>query len=183
MTSTVAPEAAKKGRPTPSRKEAEAANRRPLVVNDRRAAAKAARAKERAVRDREYQAMRSGDTAHLPVRDRGPVRQYVRDYVDARWSLGEYFLIIAVVLLVLGILAGGSAALTIAATFGIYVLAIFVVVDTFLMWRSLKRRITAKFGADRLERGLAMYAISRTLQFRRWRLPRPTQAKHGVYPD
>lgn len=182
-TSASSAEAAKKGRPTLSRKEAEAANRRPLVVTDRRAAGKAARAKDREVRDREYQALRSGDTAHLPLRDRGPVRQYIRDYVDARWSLGEYFLIVAVVLLVISILSGSNNLLMVISTLGIYLLAIFVLVDTYLMWRSVKRRLIAKFGEDRMERGLAMYAVSRTLQFRRWRLPRPTQARHGVYPD
>ncbi|MCB2777002.1 DUF3043 domain-containing protein, partial [Listeria monocytogenes] len=48
-----------KGRPPPSRKEAEAANKRPLVPTDRKAAAKDARTKARIQRDLEYKAMQT----------------------------------------------------------------------------------------------------------------------------
>ena len=86
-----------KGRPTPTRKEAEAANKRPLVVDDRRSAAKRDRSQVKAQRDLEYQAMLSGDDRHMPARDRGPVKRFARDYVDSRLNIGSYFLPVALV--------------------------------------------------------------------------------------
>ena len=81
-----------KNRPTPKRKDQEAARKRPLVQNDRKAAKAADRAARRAEGQKVRQAMVTGDDRHLPPRDKGPVRRYARDVVDARWSLGELLL-------------------------------------------------------------------------------------------
>ncbi|SFK02781.1 DUF3043 domain-containing protein [Cellulomonas sp. KH9] len=171
-----------KGRPTPKRKEAEARNKRPLVPTDRRAAAREARARNRAQRDLEYQAMRSGDERHMPARDRGPVRRYVRDSVDSRWNLGEFFLPLAAVFLVLQFVTARSAPVVAFATLLLlYVYIIASMVDAWLMWRGLKKRLVAKFGADKLPRGLAMYAVLRAFQVRPSRLPKPL-VKHGQRP-
>jgi hypothetical protein len=78
-----------KGRPTPESCEQEAARKRPLVPNDRKEAAKQARAKQAEARDRARVGMAAGDDRYLPTRDRGPQKKYVRDYVDARFSIGE----------------------------------------------------------------------------------------------
>ena len=111
----------RKGRPTPKRKEAEAANKRPLVPVDRKSAAKAAREAQRERREREYKAMQTGDERYLPARDRGPVRRYVRDYVDARYSLGEFFLPIAAVCLVIQLsFAQVNASVSLIALFALY---------------------------------------------------------------
>jgi len=80
---------ARKGRPTPKRREAEQARRRPLVP-DGRGDRKALKAQAKVRREREYQAMITGDDRNLPPRDKGPVRRWVRDYVDARHNAGEY---------------------------------------------------------------------------------------------
>jgi hypothetical protein len=42
-----------------------------------------------------------GDQSALPARDRGPVKKFVRDYIDSRRSLGEYFLPLMVIVLLL----------------------------------------------------------------------------------
>ncbi|MBI9114266.1 DUF3043 domain-containing protein [Sanguibacter sp. YZGR15] len=173
--------AAGKGHPTPKRKEAQAANKRPLVPDDRRAAAKAARAKARAEREREYQAMQTGDEKNLPYRDRGPVRRYVRNYVDARWNVGEFFLFLALGFLVVTLFAGQAPVLALVALVALYVVVLVAIVDAFVLWRLLKKRLVAKFGEDALGRGLAMYAVMRAFQIRRARLPKP-QVKHGEYP-
>ena len=170
-----------KGRPTPTRKQSQAANKRPLVPDDRRAAAKADREKKRAVRDREYQAMQSGDEKNLPYRDRGPVRRYIRDYVDARWNVGEYFLFLAMAFLVITLFAGRAPELAVYATIALYVVVLVAIVDGFVMWRMLKKRLVAKFGDEQLVRGTTMYAVMRAFQIRRARLPKP-QVKHGQYP-
>ncbi|MCC2313253.1 DUF3043 domain-containing protein [Cellulomonas xiejunii] len=171
-----------KGRPTPKRKEAEARNKRPLVPADRRAAAREARAKARVQRDLEYQAMRNGDERHMPARDRGPVRRYVRDSIDARWNLGEFFLPFAAFCLVLQLVTAISAPLV--AEISLVVLYAYIVTamfDVAMMWRGLKKRLVAKFGAEALPRGLAMYAVMRAFQLRPMRLPKP-RVQHGQHP-
>jgi hypothetical protein len=170
-----------KGRPTPKRREAEAANKRPLVPTDRKEAARAARAAARAERDRQYRAMQTGDERFLPARDRGPVRRYIRDSVDARWSLGEFFLPIALVFVVLTVVFAQNLAVSGIIMILLYATVLVTILDAFLMWRRLKKRIAAKFGPDALERGMGMYAAMRVFQLRRGRLPRP-QVKHGEHP-
>lgn len=172
-----------KGRPTPKRKVAEAANRRPLVPNDRKAAAKEAKAAQRVERDRQYAAMQTGDERYLPAKDKGPVRRYVRQYVDARWSLGELFLPVAIVMLLLNmLLTSVSPELAFLGLVVLYLFIIAMVVDVVIMWRRLRKKLTAKFGDDAIQRGLMMYAVTRVFQIRRARLPKP-QVKHGEYPE
>ena len=140
-----------KNRPTPRRRDQEAARRQPLVPADR----KRARQQERARRSEQLaltrQAMVTGDEKHLPPRDKGPVRRYIRDYVDARWNLAEFMLPVMVVVLAFSFLRIDAVlALVTMATYGIILVA---VLDTFLMWRRCKRLLVAKFGADQLGRG------------------------------
>ncbi len=172
-----------KGRPTPTRKEAESRNKRPLVPQDRRVAAKEARAQQRVQRDLEYQAMRTGDEKHMPLRDKGPVRRYVRDSVDARWNLGEFFLPLAAVFLVLQFVTASTAQLVaFGSLVALYIYILAAVGDAWLMWRRLRKRLVAKFGEDALPpRGLAMYAVLRAFQVRPSRLPKP-MVKHGQHP-
>ncbi|CAM5780046.1 DUF3043 domain-containing protein [Cellulomonas persica] len=174
-------EDSRKGRPTPKRKEAEAANKRPLVPADRQNAAKAARQAQKEQRDREYKAMQSGDERHMPARDRGPLKRYVRDYVDARFNLGEFFLPIAAVCLVIQLsFAQANALVSVIALFLLYLYVIAAIIDGAVLWFRLKRRIVAKFGA--VPRGTLMYAVMRAFQLRRSRLPKP-QVKRRAYPE
>lgn len=175
-----------KGHATPKRKTAEAANKRPLVPADRKAAAKSGRVAARAQRDREYQAMQTGDEKHLPAKDKGPLRRYVRDYVDARWNLGEFFLPVAMVFVLASFFFGRnqtaeSQAGSLVVLSSLYAVVLVTIIDAFIMWRRLKKKLLAKFGADSFLKGLAMYAVMRAFQIRRARLPKP-QVKHGEYP-
>ena len=72
----------KKGRPTPKRKDAEAARIHPLVPKDRKEAKRAARAARNARFDAEQRALVTGEEKYLPARDKGAARRFVRDYVD-----------------------------------------------------------------------------------------------------
>ncbi len=170
----------RKGRPTPKRSVAQAANKRPLVPNDRRAARQQAKAKLREQRNREYQAMLNGDETHMPARDRGPVKRYVRDHVDARWNLGEFFLPVAFVFILINLFATQLPDLAILVLLALYLVVLVTIVDAVVMWLGLKKRLVAKFGE--VPRGTAMYAVMRAFQLRRSRLPRPTSKKHGNYP-
>ena len=89
-----------KGRPTPKRKDAQAQNLRPLVPKDREASRKAAKARMRERENAEYDAMQKGDINHMPKSERLPWRIYIRDYVDARFNLGEFFIPVAFVILI-----------------------------------------------------------------------------------
>ena len=162
-----------KGRPTPSRSQAQARNRRPLVPADRKAARRAARESMREERARMQQALLTGDERHLPLRDKGPQRRLARDVVDARRNVGEHFLLIALLALVLSFVAPaiGSRSLLLASTVLIYLTLAAVVVDSVLLSRRVKRAAVARFGEA--ERGLGGYAVSRALQVRRLRRPVP----------
>ncbi|GAA4986188.1 DUF3043 domain-containing protein [Kineococcus glutinatus] len=170
-----------KGRPTPSRSEAQARNRRPLVPADRKAARTAARQALREERARMQQALLTGDERHLPARDRGPRKRLARDVVDARHNLGEWFLVVALISLVLSSVtqAFGSLVLVWATTGLIYLMLAAVVVDSVLLSRRIKRAEVERFGDA--ERGVASYGVMRALQVRRLRRPVP-QVKRGEQP-
>ncbi len=169
-----------KNRPTPKRKDQEALRKRPLVETDRKSARNTDRAKRREAQLLQRQAMVTGDDAHLPARDKGPVRRYIRDAVDARWNLGEFMLPVMVVVLALSFVK--TAWVFALVTIGVYGLILVAAIDSFLMWRRLKKRLVAKFGEGEVGRGLAMYAVMRGFQIRRSRMPRP-MVQRGQSPD
>ncbi|MCG2622217.1 DUF3043 domain-containing protein [Arthrobacter sp. I2-34] len=166
-----------KGTPTPRRKDQEAARRRPLVPQDRKAAQVANRDAVRAERIRMREAMNTGDERYLPLRDKGPQKKYVRDFVDARWVLGEFLIVFALVFVVLSFIR--NIQLQSIILVGFWVLLAVVAVDAFILARQLKKRLTAKFG--QVERGAVWYGVMRGLQLRKLRLPKP-QVKRGQYP-
>ena len=167
-------EAAKKGRPTPSRKEAESKRKvstlAPAIGKEAKKRDKAL-ARERRVAARE--AYLRGDENALPLRDRGPVRRFVRDEVDGRRSIGEYFLpIIFVVLLLTMVLPREKQLIPVLL---MYTVLLFAVVDGFFLSRKLKKQIIEKF-PDANTKGLGMYGWLRSTQMRRLRAPKPSAA-------
>jgi Protein of unknown function (DUF3043) len=168
-----------KNRPTPKRRDQEAARKRPLVETDRKAARERDKLARREGLARQRQAMVTGDDTHLPARDKGPVRRHIRDYVDARWNLGEFLLPVMIVVLAISFMRVPWAFAVVSI--GVYGLLVAAAIDSFLMWRRLRTRLVAKFGADHVGRGLGMYAAMRGFQMRRMRMPRPL-VKRGAYP-
>jgi Protein of unknown function (DUF3043) len=167
-----------KNRPTPKRSVAQAANKRPLVPTDRKVAGKSSREQVRSQRNQQRAAMLSGDERHLPARDQGPEKRFIRDYVDARYSVGEFLLpVVAVVFLATITRLPIAVFITTIIVYGV-ILA--VLADSLLLRRRLTKAMKAKFGAA--PRGLGFYAVTRTLQIRRWRMPRP-QVGRGDYPS
>ena len=165
-----------KNRPTPSRRDQESANKRPLVPKDRKAAAGQSRDASRLARTKQRAALLSGDESALPARDKGPIRRYIRDSVDSRWNIGEFMLPIMFVVLALtflpAIFKSTASWATLLVFTMVYGLVIAGAMDAFLMWRRIKSSIFAKFG-QAPPRGSAMYAVMRAFQMRRSRLPRP----------
>jgi hypothetical protein len=81
-----------KGRPTRKRKEAQVkpgASLTPALTKEQK---KAQRAELKVKRLAQRDAFMRGDESALPARDRGPVRRFVRNCVDSRLNIGEYFL-------------------------------------------------------------------------------------------
>ncbi len=174
-----------KNRPTPKRKDQEAARRQPLVVADRKQAKQLDKARRNEQLAKTRQAMISGDDAGLPTRDKGPVRRYMRDYIDARWNLAEFMLPVMLIVLALSFVrpGGAASALLFLVTILTYSVLLVAIGDTLWMHRSLKKRVRAKFGDDAASaKGNGMYAAMRAFQMRRSRMPRP-QVKRGQYPS
>jgi hypothetical protein len=169
--------AAGKGRPTPSRKEREAARKRPLVPNDRKEAAKAHRAKMNEARERARLGMAAGEERYLPQRDRGPQKKFVRDYVDARWSLGEFMIPVMFAVIVLSFVP----TLDIYAILALWAFFLVAIIDSTILGWLVTRALARKYGADRVEK-VRWYAAMRSLQLRVLRLPKP-QVKRGEFPS
>ncbi|CAN5422995.1 hypothetical protein BH09ACT4_BH09ACT4_00380 [soil metagenome] len=167
-----------KGHATPSRKEQEAARKRPLVPTDRREAARASRSQQAVARERARVGMAAGEEKYLPLRDKGPQKRYVRDYIDARTSLGEVML----PLLVVAILASFFDAIAAYVFIGIWAIFAVLIAEAIVVGFILRRKLAEKFGAGRVERGVTWYATMRMVQMRVLRLPKP-QVKRGNYPS
>lgn len=173
-----------KGRPTRTRKEAEAARRRPLVVTDRKEARRRDRERASQQRAESQQALMTGDEAKMPLQHRGADRRLVRDLVDSRHNLAEYFFPVALVFMVVALVlplinqnlySTVSFAMIIVLWGGIAL----CVIDSFRLRRRLRARLTERYGE--VGSGLVGYGIMRAIQIRRFRLPRP-QIKHGEQP-
>lgn len=158
-----------KGRPTPRRRDAEAANRRPLVV-DRKAMTADQKAKARSERTRVRDAMMAGDEKYLPARDKGPERRFLRDAVDVRRNVGELLLPIMLAVLALSLLPfEQTRAWSFLAAYG---LMLYAVLDCWRLWRRTKKRFVAEFRHDP-PKGSAWYVVLRSFQMRMSRVPRP----------
>ena len=179
-----------KGRATPKRKDAQARRLHPIVPADRKAARREARAKRDEAWERQRRAMITGDERYLPARDKGPIRRYIRNYIDARYSIGELFMPSAILLLLITVgfsAIRGSQAPNLLAFYimvGIYLLFFAAIFDALICWRLVRRRLYAKFGEERV-RGEGMiiwYVFARCMNLRRWRQPAPQVARRE-YPS
>lgn len=126
----------------------------------------------------------TGDEAHLPAQHRGPERRYVRDAVDSRHNLAEYFFPIALVLMVVALVVPFIAPSTYALMSTIMLVVLWggialCVLDAFRIRRLLRAGLTERFGG--VMPGLVSYGNTRAIQIRRWRLPKP-QVAHGEAP-
>jgi len=174
-----------KGRATPSRKQAEQAKVRPLVgakAKTSNTTKEQRREASRLARERYNQGMRTGEDRYLPARDKGPIKRFVRDWVDSRRSFAEYFIWIAVaMLLILAVTQQASPEIAVIIMLGIYVMLFVLVGDLFRRARQLRKALHAKFGEDAVPKGSVRYGVMRTMQFRRGRQPKP-QVARGDYP-
>lgn len=172
-----APSGSGKNRPTPTRAEQEAARKRPLVADTKEAKARA-KMEIAAQREKARIGMANGDDKYLPLRDKGPQRRFVRDFVDAGWHLGEALMPLMIVVILMTLL---PQAWVYYGFVGLWMFILFVVADMVITGNRVKRAAKAKFGETHLEKGLAWYGAMRTVQMRFMRLPKP-QVARGQYP-
>jgi Protein of unknown function (DUF3043) len=124
----------------------------------------------RASRGKVREAMETGDDRYLPARDKGPVKRYIRDYVDSHRTIGQFLLPIFFVIFVLAYV--GTTWSPVLGNFAWLVVMVLLALDSVRIVRGLKAGVRSRFGAD-ATKGVTMYALMRSWQMRRLRLPKP----------
>ena len=160
-----------KGRATPKRKDAEAKRKvnslAPAITKEAKARDKAAMIERRKEARAAY--MRGEENA-LPARDRGPVRKFVRNYVDSHISIGEFFLPVIVIVLVLTVIP--NRYIQLMAIIFMYTAMLYALVSGFFFTRKIRKEINQRFPGEPTK-GLGMYGWLRSTQMRRMRAPSP----------
>jgi hypothetical protein len=169
-----------KGRPTPKRKEAESARKQGITVpKDPKAARRAARDRDREARAKSRAGLMAGDPAYFPRRDAGPVKAQVRDYIDRRRTVGEFFVPFAFVVLLMGLVNNPTVQTTVVYVWTSVLLL--VVLDTILVGILLGRSLRKDYPDKSDRKGAVSYGVLRALQLRRFRIP-PPRIKAGGQP-
>ena len=179
-----------KGKPTPKRRDQERARglrtgpvTAPMTrkeAKERRKAAeasmskeerKAARAQERAAREERRQLMMEGDDRYVLSRDRGEVRRFARDWIDTHRRLINWFMPLALFVIVFQLVPGP---LQEASQFAFLVMIMVIVIDGIFLGRTVNKAVRERF-PDTEDTGFGMgwYAVMRATQPRMLRTPRP----------
>ncbi|MEV4623829.1 DUF3043 domain-containing protein [Asanoa sp. NPDC049573] len=106
-------------------------------------------------------------------RDRGPERLLARNVVDSRYTAGTFFFGGALIVLIGSNGAMPDLVRTVATSlWGVLLLA--VILDAILIARKIKRLVRERYPkTDQRMGSLYMYAIMRSITFRRMRVPKP----------
>lgn len=156
-----------KGRPTPKRRDARKRRRMATPTNRKEAAARR-RERLREQRSLQRRALQTGDERHLPARDAGPAKKLARDYVDGRFTLGQIFF--GMIIVVFGLAFVPNPAVIATANLLVLVAFLAVVVDSVRVGRGARRAVEEKYGVKE-STGITAYAILRSMQPRRMRRP------------
>jgi hypothetical protein len=158
---------------TPKRTNAQRRRGTEPAPANRREALKQMRARQREERAEASTGMRNGEEKYLLARDRGPERALVRAIVDSRRTVGTWFFLGAIIVLI-----GSSTKMPIpvqvASNIIWALLAIGVVLDSIRIARKIKKLVGERFPrTDQKMGSLYIYGIMRGLTFRRMRVPKP----------
>lgn len=169
-----------KNRPTPSRREAEAAARqRAKAGMDKKSAQKVLKERRAESNRQVREGMRTGDPRYLMERDKGPVKAFVRDYVDVRISFMEFLLPVLVIIMVLQF--SGVKTLQVFSQ-GLWSATILLlVIETAWILSRLGREIKIRFPEENT-RGWRFYALMRAIQIRKLRMPKPRLGMRDKLP-
>lgn len=174
----------KKGRPTPSRRDAEGRRRGPVAPPPKttREAIKRSRQQrktnpvskdERKAQMRERrERMMAGDDRYLLPRDRGPVKAFVRDCVDARHNLLGMFMPLAIVVFISLLIP--SLVVQRWATLLTMAMLAAMAIEGVVNGRRITRLARENFPKETIKgRSIGWYAFIRASQIRRLRVPKP----------
>jgi Protein of unknown function (DUF3043) len=165
-----------KGRPTPKRRDAQ--KRRGAVPTNKKDAAAARRTRLREERMVQRKALLSGDERHLPARDAGPAKRLARDVVDSRFTLGQIFFGLILVVLAASLVIPRNYKTTLAAVNALsFLTVILVFLDSVRIGRRAKQMVTTAYD-EKSAYGVTAYAAIRAMQPRRLRRP-PPKIKRG----
>ncbi|WP_414637957.1 DUF3043 domain-containing protein [Actinophytocola sp.] len=173
-----------KGRPTPKRRDAEQKRRGPVAPPPRttREAMRRARgnkeerkelsAKRREIRGKQRERMMAGDEKYLMPRDRGPVKAYVRDLVDARRNLLGLFMPLAILIFV-ALLVPDPRVQSLTTLLCLLML-VAMIIEGVLSGRRITKLVRERFPKEPA-RGLSIgwYGFIRASQIRKLRVPKP----------
>jgi hypothetical protein len=179
-----------KGRPTPSRRQAQGRKRGPVTPAPTTRAEARARKKElkstmtreekRAAADdrrerrlKQREGMMAGDERYLLPRDQGPVRKFARDIVDSRRNLAGLFMPFAIVLIFF-MFTPISVNYPMIMNIVLLLFVVVMIVDAVVLGRLVNRRVRERY-PDSADGGfkLGWYSFSRAMQLRKMRAPRP----------
>jgi hypothetical protein len=171
------PSKRERGVTTPKRGVANARLAAPAskTPTDRREARAARVSERRKMRD----AMMRGEEHALLPRDQGPTRRLVRNVVDARRNVGNYFF--GGLLFIAVLTANPNIAVRVVANWVFLTMMFALIVDSWLLSRRIKKTVKARLPkeAPARWRSLYTYGIMRSLSFRFMRMPKP-QVKIGA---
>ncbi|MEP9391256.1 DUF3043 domain-containing protein [Gordonia sp. VNQ95] len=176
-----------KGRPTPSRKQAQGRRRGPVAPPPTTRAEARARKKElkssmskeekkavaadrRAQRLEQREKMMAGDERYLMPRDKGDVRRYTRNIVDSRRNFAGLFMPFAIVLIVVMFVPS----IAVYSTFLLVAFVVLMAIDGVILGRLVSKRVRERY-PDSTDGGLKLgwYAFTRAMQLRQMRAPKP----------
>lgn len=160
----------KKG-PTPRRSEAQAANFRPLVPEDRKEAKRQAQERLRASQAEARAGMARGDDRFLRENERGPQKRFMRDYIDSHFTLGE--LLVPMMFLVIIATFFNSTNAAVWAMGFIWLYLALCIAEGIIYGRIIRKKIAAVVGAAKLQKGFYFQSVGRSMQMRFLRMPKP----------
>jgi hypothetical protein len=101
-----------------------------------------------------------------------------RDTVDSRFTFGQIFVFVVVIVFFLGTFISDETVRSVANLVGLVSLVV-IGLDSGRHGRAARLAVTAKYGADR-SRGMATYAFTRAMLPRRFRRPPPKVKRGGA---
>jgi hypothetical protein len=170
-----------KGHATPTRKAAEAARKQTLKgKSDSKQDRKNMRTRDNAARRELRRAMYTLDEKHLPLRDKGAVRRFVRTWVDSRISVAELFVPLAFIIMIVLFYPNQTVQVYVSLVW--VFMFVGLVIDTAILGFRLKRTLKKEFPNEDL-RGVVFYGITRSITFRPMRMPKPNVKIGGAPKD
>ena len=125
-------------------------------------------------RRRANQRMMAGDEDYLMDRDKGPEKRFVRDWIDSRRYMMNFFLPLA--LLVIVIMIFGMSNPNIANLASLVMMVVFLIMIGEGIWlgRRINREVNERFPNNPHGKfSLGLYAFTRATMIRRLRTPAP----------